>query len=91
MQIETGAQLFDRLDPYDKDVAALLIARVTGTALDAAAELRRMCSNGRWHSLLTRFEPLGDGSIRIWLRYDGIAHLRRAEEQMRPERRTASR
>jgi PAS domain S-box-containing protein len=81
--IELGAQLFDRLHPNDQDIAGLLIARVTATALDAAAELRWMRSNGRWHSLLTRFEPQGDGSIRIWLRYDDIAQLRRAEEQMR--------
>ncbi len=81
--IELGAHLFDRLHPDDKDIAALLIARVTSTALDAAAELRWMRSNGRWHSLLTRFEPQGGGSVRIWLRYDDIAQLRRAEEQMR--------
>src|SRR5277367_2795916 len=81
--VEPGAQLFDRLHPDDKDVAVLLIARVTSAALDAAAELRWRRSNGRWHSLLTRFEPQGDGSVRIWLRYDDIAQLRRAEEQMR--------
>jgi PAS domain S-box-containing protein len=81
--IEIGAQLFDRLHPEDQDIAGLLIARVTATALDAAAELRWRRSNGRWHSLLTRFEPQGDGTIRIWLRYDDIAQLRRAEEQMR--------
>ena len=81
--IEPGTQLFERLHSDDRDIAALLIARATDTALDAAAELRWARSNGRWHSLLTRFEPQGDGSIRVCLRYDDIAQLRRAEEQMR--------
>jgi PAS domain S-box-containing protein len=81
--VEPGTPLFDRLHPDDRDIASLLSARVAGAGRDATAELRWVRSNGRWHTLLTRFEAQGDGSIRIALRYDDIAQLRRAEEQMR--------
>ena len=81
--IEPGTQLFGRFHPDDRDIASLLTARVTREGRDATAELRWARSNDRWHNLLARFEAQGDGTIRVWLRYDDIAQLRRTEEQMR--------
>ena len=81
--IEPGARLFDRLHPEDKDVAALLIAHVRRGGEGATVELRWARSNNRWSTLLTRFEPEGTEAIRISLRYDDVAALRRSEEQMR--------
>ncbi|HTW35346.1 MAG TPA: ATP-binding protein [Rhizomicrobium sp.] len=82
-EFEPGATLFDRLHPEDRDIASSLVARALRERRGATAELRWARSGNRWSNLMTQFGPVDAGAVRVSLRYDDIAQLRRAEKQMR--------